>query len=134
MARAFAGLVTLQPTASYRDALPVKMFEYMAAGIPVIASDFPLWRDIVEGSGCGLCVDPRDPAAIAAAIDYLAAHPREAREMGASGWRAVFERYNWESESDKLIAFYADILSPRPCHRGDSIKHGFPRPPIRSID
>ncbi|WP_081897699.1 glycosyltransferase [Massilia sp. BSC265] len=112
--RAFAGLVTLLPTASYREALPVKMFEYMAAGIPVIASDFPLWRDIVEGSRCGLCVDPHDPAAIAAAIDHLAAHPCEAREMGANGRRAVLERYNWENEEDKLIAFYADLLSPEP--------------------
>jgi len=114
MERAFAGLVTLLPTASYREALPVKMFEYMAAGIPVIASDFPLWRDIVEGSRCGLCVDPRDPAAIAAAIDHLAAHPQLAREMGANGRRAVLERYNWEIEADKLIAFYADLLAPRP--------------------
>ncbi|SFB85392.1 Glycosyltransferase involved in cell wall bisynthesis [Massilia yuzhufengensis] len=114
MGRAFAGLVTLLPTASYREALPVKMFEYMAAGIPVIASDFPLWRDIVENSACGLCVDPRDPAAIAAAIDHLAAHPRLAAQMGANGRRAVMERYNWENEADKLIAFYADILAPRP--------------------
>ena len=113
MGRAFAGLVTLLPTASYREALPVKMFEYMAAGIPVIASDFPLWRDIVEGSRCGLCVDPRDPAAIAAAIDHLATHPRQARAMGANGRRAVLQRYNWENEEAKLIAFYADLLSPR---------------------
>jgi glycosyltransferase involved in cell wall biosynthesis len=113
MGRAFAGLVTLLPTASYREALPVKMFEYMAAGIPVIASDFPLWRDIVEGNRCGLCVDPRDPAAIAAAIDHLATHPRQARAMGANGRRAVLQRYNWENEEAKLIAFYADLLSPR---------------------
>jgi len=112
MARSFAGLVTLQPTASYREALPVKMFEYMAAGIPVIASSFPLWREIVEGSGCGLCVDPCDPQAIAAAIDHLATHPRQAREMGANGRSAVLARYNWEREADKLVAFYADLLAP----------------------
>lgn len=134
MARAFAGLVTLLPTASYRDALPVKMFEYMAAGVPVIASDFPLWRGIVEGSRCGLCVDPRDPAAIAAAIDRLAAHPGLAQEMGANGRRAVLARYSWENESDKLIAFYADILAPRRKRHGDSLKHGFTRYPHHSID
>lgn len=134
MGRAFAGLVTLLPTASYRDALPVKMFEYMAAGIPVIASDFPLWRGIVEGSRCGLCVDPRDPAAIAAAIDYLATHPRQARDMGASGRRAVLDRYNWENEEAKLIAFYADLLSPHAYPKKPSRKRNISAHPIRSID
>lgn len=134
MERAFAGLVTLLPTASYREALPVKMFEYMAAGIPVIASDFPLWRDIVEGSRCGLCVDPRDPAAIAAAIDHLATHPRLAREMGANGRRAVLDRYNWENEADKLIAFYADLLAPRPYCKQVFHKSGLATRSIRSID
>ena len=134
MARAFVGLVTLHPTASYREALPVKMFEYMAAGIPVIASDFPLWRDIVEGSRCGLCVDPRDPAAIAAAIDHLASHPQQARKMGANGRCAVLDRYNWENEADKLIAFYADLLAPRPYRKWLFGKPGLPAHPIRSID
>jgi len=107
-----AGLVTLHPTLNHLDALPVKMFEYMAAGIPVIASNFPRWRAIVEGNDgmdgapCGLCVDPCDPPAIAAAIDYLAGHPDIARRMGENGRRAVRTRYNWRSESTKLIDFY----------------------------
>ncbi|MFN3791830.1 glycosyltransferase [Massilia sp.] len=134
MGRAFAGLVTLLPTASYREALPVKMFEYMAAGIPVIASDFPLWRDIVEGSRCGLCVDPRDPAAIAAAIDHLASHPRQAREMGANGRRAVLDRYNWENEEAKLIAFYADLLSGHSTRKKPFKQSNLSAHPIRSID
>lgn len=109
MACAFAGLVTLLPTASYRDALPVKMFEYMAAGIPVIASDFPRWRAIVEASDCGLCVDPRDPAAIAAAIDRLAQDLPLARRLGANGRRAIEQTYNWRNEAQKLVRFYADL-------------------------
>ena len=111
MRRALAGLVTLHPVVNYLDALPVKMFEYMAAGLPVIASDFPLWRDIVEGNGCGVCVDPRDPAAIAAAIDRFCRHPDEARRMGENGRRAVKARYNWRSEADKLAAFYDAVLA-----------------------
>jgi glycosyltransferase involved in cell wall biosynthesis len=106
MAGSMAGLVTLHHAPNYLDALPVKMFEYMAAGIPVIASDIPLWRGIVEASGCGVCVDPRDPAAIATAIDLFVLHPELARAMGANGRRAVMERYNWPVEADKLIAFY----------------------------
>lgn len=109
MANAFAGLVTLLPTVSYRDALPVKMFEYMAAGIPVIASDFPRWRAIIDASDCGLCVDPRDPAAIAAAIDRLAHDPPLARRLGANGRRAIEQTYNWRNEAQKLVRFYADL-------------------------
>ncbi len=110
LGRSVAGLVTLHPVINYLDALPVKMFEYMAAGIPVIASDFTLWREIVLGNRCGLCVDPLDPAAIAKAIDYLVQHPDEARQMGENGRRAVLERYNWSIEEAKLLDFYKKIL------------------------
>lgn len=106
LGRSLAGLVTLHPQPNYLDALPVKMFEYMAAGIPVIASTIPRWQAIVEEHDCGLCVDPRDPAAIAAAIDYLAGHPEVAARMGANGRRAIGEHYNWGIESAKLLAFY----------------------------
>lgn len=104
-----AGLVTLHPVLNYIDALPVKMFEYMAAGVPVIASHFPLWREIIEGNDCGLCVDPLDPGAIAKAIDYLVTHPQEAERMGRNGQRAVAEKYNWGIEESKLLQFYADL-------------------------
>lgn len=101
-----AGLVTLHPIINYLDALPVKMFEYMAAGLPVIASDFKLWKKIIEGSQCGLCVDPLNPKAIAGAVDYLLTHPEEAERMGLNGQKAVREKYNWSIEEQKLIDFY----------------------------
>jgi glycosyltransferase involved in cell wall biosynthesis len=109
MARAVAGLVTTHPVITSLDALPVEMFEYMAAGIPVIASRFPLWREIVEGNACGVCVDPADPVAIAAAIDHFVLHPDLARRMGENGRRAVLEKYNWQPESRKLVDFYAHL-------------------------
>lgn len=111
MQRAMAGLVTLHPVVNYLDALPVKMFEYMAAGLPVIASRFPLWQDIVEGNQCGLCVDPEDPLAIAAAIDHLCRHPHIARRMGENGRRAVHTTYHWGSEAGKLGAFYDSLVA-----------------------
>lgn len=113
LSRSRAGLVTLHPATNYIDALPVKMFEYMSAGIPVIASDFPLWRDIVAGNDCGLLVDPLQPSAIAEAIDYLITHPEEADRMGHNGRRAVENQYNWEHEGQKLVAFYNSILTSR---------------------
>ena len=107
--RSMAGLVTLHPVINYIDALPVKMFEYMAAGVPVIASNFPLWREIVEGNDCGVCVDPLDPVAIARAIDYLATHPQDAERMGRNGQRAVESTYNWGIEEAKLLDLYAGL-------------------------
>lgn len=104
-----AGLVTLHPVINYLDSLPVKMFEYMAAGLPVIASNFPLWQQIIEGNQCGLCVDPLDPKAIAEAIDYLVLHPAEAEQMGRNGQKAVHEKYNWFIEEQKLLHFYRSL-------------------------
>ena len=104
------GLVTLHPIINYLDALPVKMFEYMAAGLPVIASNFPLWKKIIEGNQCGLCVAPLDPQAIADAIDYLLVHPEEAERMGRNGQKAVQERYNWGLEELKLTSLYDSLI------------------------
>jgi hypothetical protein len=86
------------------------MFEYMAAGLPVIASDFSLWREIVDGSGCGLLVDPMDPEAIAEAMQWILEHPAESEAMGRRGRQAVKERYNWEQEAKKLIRLYRRLL------------------------
>lgn len=109
LGRSVAGLVTLHPVINYLDALPVKMFEYMAAGIPVIASNFPLWREIVEGNQCGLCIDPLDPKAIANAIDYLVINQNIAQRMGENGKKAIKEQYNWLSQEKVLIDFYNSI-------------------------
>ena len=110
LGRSVAGLVSFHPLPNHIDAQPNKMFEYMSAGIPVIASDFPLWREIVLGNQCGLCLDPMDPAAIAKAIDYLVQHPNEARQLGENGRRAVLERYNWSVEEAKLLDFYNNLF------------------------
>lgn len=103
------GIVTLHPIINYLDALPVKMFEYMAAGIPVISSNIPLWKSIIENNECGICVDPMNPAEIAKAIDYLSEYQDIAKCMGENGKRAILEKYNWENESKKLVALYQSL-------------------------
>lgn len=104
--RSTAGMVTFLPYPNHIEAQPNKMFEYMSASIPVIASHFPLWREIVEGHQCGICVDPDDPRAIAEAMRFLLDHPDKAAEMGANGRKAVEKVYNWEQEESKLLALY----------------------------
>lgn len=108
--RSIAGLVTLHPIHTYIHSQPIKMFEYMSAGIPVIASNFPLWRKIIEENNCGLVVDPLNPKAIAEAIDKLVSNPNLARKMGENGRRAVEEKYNWPIEEKTLLSFYERIL------------------------
>lgn len=109
MSRSIAGLVTLHPIINYQDALPVKMFEYMAAGLPVIASNIPLWQGIIDDAKCGICVDPMDSKAIAQAIEYIMTHLVEAKIMGENGKKAVIEKYNWSIEEEKLFSVYKGL-------------------------
>ena len=110
LARASAGLVTLLPMPSYLDSLPIKMFEYMSAELPVIASDFPLWRDIVVRGSCGVCVNPVDPEAIAGAIRAIFDAPEQARAMGRAGRAAVLAQYNWPQAERELLDLYRTLL------------------------
>lgn len=83
-----------------------KLFEYMMSGLPVICSDFILWKQIIEKYNCGICIDPTDIDAIASAIVYLRDHPDEARRMGQNGRRAVEEEFNWKTQEEKLLQLY----------------------------
>ena len=110
MSESIAGVVTFLPIPNHTDAQPNKMFEYMSAELPVIASDFPLWRQIINGANAGLCVDPSSPVDIAAVIRQLTDDPALVERMGKSGRQAVLSRYNWPTEADKLIKFYKALL------------------------
>lgn len=103
------GIVLYQPARNHIDSQPIKLFEYMAAGLPVIASDFPLWQEIITESGCGICVNPKDAQAVKDAIEYLLDHPQEGQEMGRRGREAVIEKYSWVSESEVLQELYSGM-------------------------
>ncbi len=107
------GLVVLHPEPRFMVSQPIKLYEYMSASIPVIASDFPMWRELIERERCGLLVDPLDSASIADAIHYVLTHPDEAEAMGRNGREAIVRSYNWGIEEQKLLALYSQLLSTK---------------------
>ncbi|MDQ6759151.1 MAG: glycosyltransferase family 4 protein [Acidobacteriota bacterium] len=108
-ATAIAGIVTFHPSGNHVAAEPNKLFEYMAAGLPVIASDFPGWARLFADVGCGVLVDPLNDSSICAAMVRLLAAPNAAMAMGWRGRQAVLARFNWERESEKLRQTYRQI-------------------------
>ena len=111
MEHSIAGMVTFLPEPNHINAQPNKMFEYMSAGLPVIGSDFPLWREIIDGNECGLCVDPSNPQKIADAIMIILENPDLAERMGQNGRKAIIEKYNWNNEAAKLVSIYNNLGS-----------------------
>lgn len=109
LARGKVGLVCLHPIENYRESLPIKMFEYMSAGLPVVATDFPLWKEIVEGSQCGFTVNALDPQEMAKKVTEILTNPRLAESMGVKGRKAYEELYNWHVEEQKLFQLYQRI-------------------------
>jgi glycosyltransferase involved in cell wall biosynthesis len=110
--RVKAGLVLYLPEAQNMNAMPHKIFEYMAAGLPVIASDFPLWREMLSESNCAVFVDPLQPEKIAQAIEYILSHPEEAQKMGRRGKDAVAISFNWETQAKNLTELYRELMEP----------------------
>lgn len=106
------GICMLQDFGQYGklDNLPTKIYEYMAAGMPVIASDFPYYKKIIEGNGIGICVNPLDTDAIVQALRYLIEHEEEADKMGLNGKRIVEDKLNWEYEKKSLFELYQKVL------------------------
>ena len=104
------GLVTFLPIANHVRSYPTKIFEYMSAGLPVLASDMPLWKKIIDEAGVGVTANPSDPAALADAMRWMVDHPGECECMGKKGAVLVREQYNWDIESKRLLSLYSRIL------------------------
>ena len=89
---------------------PLKVFEYMSAGIPVIASNFSMWKQIIEKHQCGICVDPENSEQIAEAITTIISDDLNAEKMGNRGHEAVKKLFNWETEFEKLKELYKSLI------------------------
>jgi glycosyltransferase involved in cell wall biosynthesis len=112
LAKADLGLVLFQPVSAYYHAgeNTGKLFEYMSRGLPVVVSNFPNLKRIVESANCGLCVDAQDAKQTADTISELLDNPRLLRNLGENGRTAVLREYNWEHESRTLLRIYREIL------------------------
>lgn len=104
------GLVLLHNNPNYDRTMPTKFFEYMQFGLPVLASDFPLWREFFNKYKCGLTVNPEKPEEVSDKILYLIENQNERKKMGEIGKKLVFEYFNWNKEEKKLISLYKELL------------------------
>jgi glycosyltransferase involved in cell wall biosynthesis len=104
-----AGVVTLLPLPKYFKNIPIKQFEYMSCGIPVVGSDLPPIKRFIAKYDSGIIVDPTKPEEIAKALHILLCDPRLCKEMGENGIKAVREEYNWAKMEEKLLKVYSRL-------------------------
>lgn len=112
-ANCIAGIALLKPVADYPDSYTTKLFEYMALKLPVITSDFPIYKEVVDKSGCGFCISPYDAEALYRKLRLLIEKPTLRAELADNGRKSVEINYNWVSEENSLISFYREILKTR---------------------
>lgn len=103
------GICLLHPVPNYLESLATKMFEYMAAGLPMIVSNFPTWEVLVENNKCGFAVSPFNVDTIKSKI-YQLRDNKLRNDMGNAGRKAYEHKYNWSLEDKKLIDFYSYLL------------------------
>jgi len=105
------GLVLIPISPHYERKLPTKFFEYMLAGIPFIATNFPRWKEFVEENKCGFVVNPNNFEEIDKLIQYLIDNPDERKKMGEEERKKVLEKYNWDTQEKRLVDLYTELLS-----------------------
>ncbi len=109
MAAADACVAILKPLELYKTTYPNKVFDYMAAGRPVVLAIDGVIRQVVEAAGAGLPVPPGDAAALAQAVRCLSADPQAARRMGASGREYIEKNFNREQLAEKLTLLLEEM-------------------------
>jgi len=109
--QSFAGLSTLLHINQYDkiDTLPTKVYDYMAAGLPVILSNTKFAVDIINKYQFGLVVNPENIEEIVNAITYLKNNKELAKQLGENGRKAFEEKFNWQIEEKKLISLYNSL-------------------------
>lgn len=111
LSRARVGAIPLHLTVNHAESQPIKLFEYMLAGLPVVAFHLPRTTEIMEESGCGIVVEPGNTRKLAEAIQWLLENPAEAEAMGKRGREAVLKTYNWNTQATSLLELYSRITA-----------------------
>jgi glycosyltransferase involved in cell wall biosynthesis len=109
LAKADIGLALLKPIPNYKESLPTKIFEYMQHGLPVITNDFPLYKNYVEASNTGICVNLDDTKQVLDKVSKLLKLPHRLNEMSENGPKVIEENYNWKSQEEKLLDLYSKL-------------------------
>ena len=113
MNEASIGILPVLRVPKQLKGIATKFFEYMAAGLPVVASDLPFYQEVLSCEEAGLLAQPECPETFVDAIVQLIREKEYAQYSGINGQRAFSEKYTWESQIPALHAFYKDILTKR---------------------
>jgi len=104
------GLAILLPEPRYVAATPVKLFEYMSSGLPVIASNFPSIAEIINEANCGLLIDPvGDLTGTINTIQSWWQNKDTPQTLGENGRNAILTKFNWEHNIPALIDLYREL-------------------------
>jgi glycosyltransferase involved in cell wall biosynthesis len=123
LSRGCVGLSLEQNTPEKRRAIPAKLFEYMAFGLPIVSTDNPANEEIVAGAGCGIVVGAGDAMGFARAVMTLLGDDALRVTLRENGFTAIQGRYSWEEERRKLIRFYSHVLKrPLALYRSHTAK------------
>ena len=109
LAAADACIAILKPIPLYGTVYPNKVFDYMAAGKPVLLAIDGVIREVIEEAGAGIAISPGDPAALADGIRYLADHPDEGQAMGSRGRNHVKQHFNRPIQAEIFASLIEDL-------------------------
>ncbi|TKJ40647.1 hypothetical protein CEE37_06700 [candidate division LCP-89 bacterium B3_LCP] len=107
--KAHIGLIPLQPHPNFEGSFATKFYDYMTYGLPIIATDFPIWKRFLAENSCGIAIDATEPDQLVSAITELAEQPDQLEAFSKSGYAAVREKYSWEDEGEKLLDLYSRL-------------------------
>lgn len=101
-------IINFLPLKNHLNSMPNKAFEYMAAGKPIIMSDFPYWKKLFKE--CAIFVNPEDPISISKGIETMIKYQSLRNNLGQNAKSMIEEKYSWEAESKKLLKIYSRLV------------------------